>query len=610
MTPNIIYVKTPAGEAAIRQRTRLMPRNVRLLLILVDGQTSCADLCLKMGDAALVEKALHELEQGGFIAPRNEQDSIWDESQKVAQEIREAAIKKAIQLSVQDGTTPVAPISSLEEATPAAPFSLSPEPTTPAGANRSRREESKAHPLPSSTSPPEQSWTPWLSLARKKKVEKPSEKNASKRRNEPEKAMPLKIGRKDQRSPLNLPRKALLTLLACAILGYLAVILFPCDSFLPEIETALTRQTGHPAKIGSLRLEAFPHPSISLREVRLSDASGDLFIPEIGLQPSLRALFSASADKIHFQTVTLKAITLPAERLDLLCATLQAIGKGKNGILAERIRVEKLRLVWEELPFPEMDGDIGISVKESLPLLRLHTADRTLTLEITPSDQVTGFLLEAKSWRPASDAPLVIDAATLEGRLENGALNVKKMEVHLLDGLLRGEFLARVQEKREIRGSLRFERINTSRLGALMEMGEQFSGNMAGKIQFSAKADTWSEILAATEAEGEFSLGRGKVHGVDLAEVARRMEGTPVRGGTTSFEKLAGKIRLTASGKQFTQLILSSGLMQASGNIDIDAKRTIRGRMELQMHGTANQTRVPIMLGGTLKEPSAQIAKR
>ena len=67
MDSNLIYVKTSAGENAIQQRTRVIQRNVRMVLILVDGQSTVADLTRKTGNPQLTENALAELEKGGFI---------------------------------------------------------------------------------------------------------------------------------------------------------------------------------------------------------------------------------------------------------------------------------------------------------------------------------------------------------------------------------------------------------------------------------------------------------------------------------------------------------------------------------------------------------------
>ena len=76
-----------------------------MVLILVDGKSTVSDLVLKIGNQQLTESALVELEEGGFISLRLEQDSLWSESKKVAQEIREAALSKATQI-VSPGKIP------------------------------------------------------------------------------------------------------------------------------------------------------------------------------------------------------------------------------------------------------------------------------------------------------------------------------------------------------------------------------------------------------------------------------------------------------------------------------------------------------------------------
>ncbi len=92
MDSDLIYAKTASGEEAVQKRTRLMQRNVRMVLILVDGQSTVADLCQKTNNPKLTESALAELENNGLIELRVGQDSIWEESRQVAEEIRTAAM--------------------------------------------------------------------------------------------------------------------------------------------------------------------------------------------------------------------------------------------------------------------------------------------------------------------------------------------------------------------------------------------------------------------------------------------------------------------------------------------------------------------------------------
>ena len=75
MDKKTVFVKTKEGDEAMRQRTRLVQRNLRNILIMVDGHASVADLCRRFGDENVAQAALAELLAGGFIAePANQLD--------------------------------------------------------------------------------------------------------------------------------------------------------------------------------------------------------------------------------------------------------------------------------------------------------------------------------------------------------------------------------------------------------------------------------------------------------------------------------------------------------------------------------------------------------
>ena len=80
MDANLIYEKTPAGEEAVKQRTRVVQRNMRMVLILVDGKSTVAELYEKTGNAQIVDNAIADLERDGLVAPKLEQDSMWEQS--------------------------------------------------------------------------------------------------------------------------------------------------------------------------------------------------------------------------------------------------------------------------------------------------------------------------------------------------------------------------------------------------------------------------------------------------------------------------------------------------------------------------------------------------
>src|SRR5512139_2147599 len=95
MDKNLIYAKTPIGDEAVRQSTRVVQRNLRMLLVQVDGKLTVAELGNKLGDQKMVERSLRELEEGGFIAPILEAVSVWQESKLRVDRLKAAVVSGA-----------------------------------------------------------------------------------------------------------------------------------------------------------------------------------------------------------------------------------------------------------------------------------------------------------------------------------------------------------------------------------------------------------------------------------------------------------------------------------------------------------------------------------
>ena len=139
------------------------------------------------------------------------------------------------------------------------------------------------------------------------------------------------------------------------------------------------------------------------------------------------------------------------------------------------------------------------------------------------------------------------------------ALSYTHLNMYKRHALLRSEI------NPSIVGEVSFERINATRFGSALGIVEEFTGETAGKIRFSATADSWASIFSAIEANGEFAMHQGSGRGDDLAEAARRGSKASVHGGLTLFESLTGRIKLSPTKYQFTGLVLKSGLMQSGG---------------------------------------------
>jgi hypothetical protein len=303
-------------------------------------------------------------------------------------------------------------------------------------------------------------------------------------------------------------------------------------------------------------------------------------------------------------------VTLPAEALGSLSEIFESAAQPSAKIGIQRVILEKTDISFRGLGFSDLNGEIKLAPDGRFQLLSVHSFDRSVHLSVKPAAKGVDIELEGFSWRPSPSAGLLVDSATVQGNLDGAELAVRKLELRVFNGLLQGVAVLRSEKLPEILGEITFERISAKRLGEFLGIGPQFEGEMAGKMTFSGTADSWGAIFSRINASGEFGVRRGILGGIDLADAARRASATPTNGGMTRFEQLSGTFSFTPTDYRFSNLMLTSGLMQSSGQVEVSRDLQIKGAMEVQMSGTVNKLRVPLLIHGPLKAPLLQAGKR
>ena len=585
-----------------------------MVLILVDSQSTVADLCLKTGNPQLTENALRDLEKGGFIVPRVEQDSLWGESKKVAQEIREAAINKAIQISSLGAKNvsepslsenPVAKDSAFQNPAQSdssvSQFSLAPMPSVQDSGEKLPPLVSQETTQDSSEKQSRSAIKSKPSFLERLKALLPS---APQKNDEDISIKPIRRG---QRSSMGWPMIAVSGFFGLLGLAYLTILFFPYDSYLPGVEAAFEQASGRPVKVGSMRVDVYPNPGLLLGNVHIGTDKDKISIAELRLVPVIGSLIIG---KTSFREVVLNGVSLPAELIVGLPGVFVELSKPTARVRVDHIRFEKTEVSFGGLGFSGMEGEARRSADGLFQSLKLRDPDHSLSFEVKPLAQGLEVNLEGFGWHPSQGSPFLFDSVNLNGAIENGAFTIRRMELRLFNGLIQGFAVLRADKQPSMSGEVVFERVNASRLGNAVGVGEKFSGGISGKLKFSSTADTWATIFSAVIAEGDFTVRRGSIRGIDLAEAVRRVSNMSVQGGATLFEQLTGSVKFSPTSYQFNGLILDSGLMQSTGQIVVSKNLQIRGKMVLQMRGTANQTRVPVTISGPLDAPVLQVGSK
>lgn len=602
MDANLIYEKTPSGEEAVRQRTRVVQRNTRMVLILVDGKSSVGELCEKTGNIQLVESALADLERDGLVAPKLDQDSMWEQSKKLAEEIKTAALNR---LS-REGSPSVAgqeshPLPSIDmtSASPPTPFSVAPQSIFPPQSLTSGMPFSTFGGPPSAMPPPAVAAPPspasggslfgGLFSRKSRRDDEGLEKSVRYGSRRPFVSMPLAVS---------------LGVVGLVALVALVFFLYPYDSHRPDFEATLGRVTGTTVRIGEVRAVFLPRPAIALENVRGKEGSG-MAAARIRLTPEIFSLFGAHP---VFSRVEVDAARLQPNALAVLPKLLaEAVAPGGATTVRE-ISFRDLSVEALGLSLSGLHADFAADASGKPGEISFQTEDRGMTLHL--SALPTGFQadFEALGWRPQDESRFRFDSLQGQARWDGSSLTIQSLDARMFDGAIQGSLRLENGVQPTIAGDLTIKRLSVQRLAAALGYGSQFDGDLAGTLRFSGSAPEWPGVIPSASGEGDFSLQRGALGGFDLVEAMRRGKGT-VRGGSTRFDQLSGRLVISPDSIRFADLALASGLLHSGGYLDVARDGKLAGRLDVEMRGSANTLRMPLSATGTLKEPLLQGAR-
>ena len=599
MDPNLIYEKTASGEEAMRERTRVVQRNLRMVLILVDGKSAVAELCAKTGNPQMTENALRELEQGAFIVPlQAEALSLLQQSRKVALEIKSAALEPFSEFSTfGDKNAPASGEASAPPGSSAAQSAYVPGDLSRNG----------GMPLDFSADVKERLEEAELRAVRGERSGFGARLKAlfgGAAGEDDLRIAPVRRGPRPR--SLGWPLRVVTgVLLICALLGAIAAF-FPYGRYLPEIEAGLAQSLGGPVKIQSMHVGFYPRPGLFLEDVRLGEGGRQLRVAEMRLQPAPGSLFSS---RLVFREIEAEGVELPAEGLGVLPAALAAFAQPSSAFAIEHVSLARAEVSLHGLALSGLEGEIRLDRHGGFQALSLHSVERGFRLEARPAAKGFEIEMEGQNWHPSANASYVFDSLNLAGKLDGSALQLSGLDVRLLGGTVRGEMLLAAGKQVSVSGQLVYERIDLKRLGGALGIDWLLEGSASGKLVFSGLADEWPGLPGALEGAGDVGVRQGVLGGIDLAEAVRRAASAPVRGGATRFEQMNGSLRLAQGAYRLSGTTLNSGLMHASGWLAVSRERQLSGALDVRLGSSSSQLRMPLSIGGTLKVPEVSVSR-
>lgn len=542
MDQNLVFAKTSLGEEAVRQSTRVVQRNLRMVLVQVDGKLSVGELAAKIGNVRLVEAALKELENGGYIAPGQEAVAAWEESRKTS---RKGEGLSALSQMSMFGPRSVMPVDPPERRSQSSAFSTFGKPILAAPRNEENERDVSSwgndRPADSSETPPLPvlRWLAWGSVA-------------------------------------------------FLFLLILVLALFPYDRFRPEVAAGIEKVLQVPVSVGDLRVNLLPSPQVIAGNVRIGNAS-DAVIERVSL-PSPFSLMVSGLKSVT--EIRVSGMVLPADRL-------LALGGTKFPENLRRIVVEHARVTASNLTVNELGGEILLA-NGGLEKISLQTADRTLRIEATPAASGLLLNLEGYGWRPVSDQPIAFDVMRGKATLKNGRLLFEEIDSTFMGGVLKGSAVLDWSNGINLVADLQVARLDIKHIASLLVPKLNLEGELSGSLRLRNSGRDADSFWGSTEMSMIAEINRGILHGVDLGEAARRGNGYIVRSGSTKFDTLRAELGVDSKGLVARNIAVDAGMMTISGQLTARRSLEVDGDLVVSMRTSVSGLRVPVRIAGTL----------
>ena len=560
MDSKLVYVKTSSGDEAVRQSTRVVQRNLRMMLVLIDGKLSVGDLAEKIGNARMVEGALRELEEGGFIAPTMSGGSVIEEKRREAKKPQVSAVSQFSTLAPKT----VVPFDVSDTSSVSSNFSSFGKPIFPT----SRNGDSE------------------LLRGRSR----------------------VRADREDEYEEKNEPRsraKIIFGSIAAIVLTLVGLAIFyPYERFKPAIEASASRLLQMPVHIGNLSLTLLPWPQLKLMDISIGEAP-ESRIEELRI-PSPYALLGSGPRLIS--RIDVSGADVSANRLLSLPMFKLPVAGAAGDVQIRQIRIERSQVTVRDLALRDISGDIFFKPDGSVEKSSFQAVDRTIRLDATPTAQGILLKIDGMGWKPAG-ALVSFDSLQAKGLLQNDRLMIQSLDTTFLGGILKGSWLLDWSNGLAMSGEGTLSHLDSRRVSAAFVPSLNLEADLAGNLHLRGSGRAWDGLWQSVEATLDLDLTRGVLHGIDLGEAVRRGAGSVVRSGSTKFDRLRVSIAVNPRQVSGRNVLMDAGLVSASGQFVVSRERQVDGNLSVSMQTSASNLRLPVRISGTLPELSAVSGK-
>ena len=356
------------------------------------------------------------------------------------------------------------------------------------------------------------------------------------------------------------------------------------DDFRARVEQQASAALGVPLRLGRLSVDLWPLPAVAAEDVQLQTRPA-LSVGRVEARPVWSGLLER---RLEIATLVVRQAVLPQAGIAALGTAMQKRDKAAPRTAA---------------PAPQEDGPSVVAFPRRAVLDDITWIDekgQRLTM-YAEADLGEDGMLDRASFK------------ILQGRFAGtqGAIERKGEQWPLRVDIGGGRIVGKLQlaagkasGTQVLQGQFNTDNVEVS---ALTAPSKVLTGKLQAQTTLRSEFRELGRLADTMNTQTRFTVRDALVDGIDLQKAVQTVGLS--RGGTTRLDTLAGQVTTQGKAVHLSNLVASSGSLSASGNVSIAPSKALSGRVNVDLASAKGALGVPLVVGGTIDEPSVMLTR-
>ena len=353
------------------------------------------------------------------------------------------------------------------------------------------------------------------------------------------------------------------------------------DDFRSRVEREAAAALGVPVKLGRLSVDLWPVPAVAVDDVQVQTRPAPLTVARVEARPEWTALL---AGRLEISTLIVRQAVLPQTGLTALANAMQkrekAAVRPQPAPASDAPMILPRRAVFDDVSWIDEKGQrITVDVEAQFGSDRLLDSADLKVVQGRLAGTHAVIRREPDHWPVRVD----IGGGRIAGKLQ------------LKPGRAGAQVLS---------GQLNTENVEVS---ALTAPSKPLTGKLQAQTTLRSEFKEPGQVADMLATQTRFSVRDAVVQGIDLKKAVETVGLS--RGGITQLDTLAGQVNTQGKAVHLSNLVATSGALAANGNVSMAPNKSLSGRVNVDLSTTKGALGVPLVVGGTVDDPSVMLTR-